>query len=110
VSLAQERGHERQHQQHDQPRRVDRQARGKAGDRHHVLGLAQDLVQQRRPARGLPPRAIELVLHLAVLEVLEVEARRMLHQADAGVVREALREQRVDERDDAAEQVGQQAL
>jgi hypothetical protein len=52
-------------------------------------------------------RALELVLHVAVLEVLEVERRRVLHQAQAGLVAEAFREQRVDQRDGAAQHVGQ---
>ena len=56
---------------------------------------------------GLAARALEPVLQLAVLEVLEVERGRVLHQADAGGVGEALGEQRVEQRDDAAEHVGE---
>ena len=107
VRLAEERGHERQHQQRDQPRRVDQQAGGEARDGHHVLGLAEDLAHQRGAAHGLAPRAVQAVLQLAVLEVLEVEGGRVLHEADAGGVGEPLGEQRVQERDDAAEHVGE---
>ena len=63
-------------------------------------------ISAMRPA-GLPARALEPVLQLAVLEILEVERRRVLHQAHAGGVGELLGEQRIDERDDAAEHVGE---
>ena len=62
---------------------------------------------RRHAAHGLPARALEPVLQLAVLEVLEVERRGVLHQPHAGRVGEALRQQRVEQRDDAAEHVGQ---
>jgi hypothetical protein len=107
VRLAHERGYEREDEQRDQPRRVRDQADREAGDGDDVLRLAEDLAHERRAARRLAARAVEPVLQLAVLEVLEVERRRVLHQADAGRVREALGQEAVDERDDAAHHVRQ---
>ena len=95
MRLAQERGHEREHEQRDQPGRVDQQAGGEARDGHHVLRLAEELAHQRRAAHGLAPRAIQPVLQLAVLEVLEVERGGVLHEPDARGVGEPLGEQRV---------------
>ena len=106
VRLAEEGGHERQDEQRDQPRRVGDQRGGEARDRHHVLGLAEELAHQGDPAHGLAPRAVEAVLELAVLEIFEVEGGRVLHETDARGVGEPLGEQRVHERDDAAEHVG----
>jgi hypothetical protein len=106
VQLAQERRHQRDEQQRDQPRRVRDQARREGGDRDDVLCLPEQLRQQRQPAAGLPPRPLQAVLHLAVLEVLQVQRRRVLHQPHAGRVVEALREEGVRQRDHAAQHVG----
>ena len=43
VRLAEERGHEGEHEQRDEPGRVHGEAGGEARDGHHVLGLAEDL-------------------------------------------------------------------
>ena len=96
MRLAEEGRDEREEQQHDQPRRVDDEAGREARDRHDVLGLAEQLAHQRHAPAGLAARALELVLELAVLEVLEVERRGMLHQPDAGGVGDALGEQGVE--------------
>ena len=98
VRLADERRHERDREQHDQPRRVDDEAGGEARDRHDVLRLREELPHQRHAARRLPARALEPVLQLAVLEVLEVERRGVLHQAQAGRVAELLGQQRIEQR------------
>ena len=107
MRLAEKGRHQRQQQQRDQPRRIEDQARGKARHRHDVLRLAEQLPHQRHPSAGLAARALELVLELGVLEVFEVERCGMLHQADARGIGHAFRKQAVDERDDAAENVGQ---
>ena len=107
MRLAEERRHQGDEQQNDEPRRVDEQAGGEARHRHDVLRLPEQLAHQRHASAGLPARALELVLELGVLEILKVERRRMLHEADARGVGHALRQQAVDERDDAAENVGQ---
>ncbi len=107
VRLAEEGRDQRQDQQRDQPGGVDHQPGGEADDGHDVLRLAEELVHQRHPAGGLPAGALEPVLQLAVLEVLEVERRRVLHQAHAGGVGELLGEEGVEQRDQAAQPVGE---
>ena len=99
-------GHQGNREQHDQPRRVDDEAGGEADDGDDVLRLAEELADQARAPGRLPPRALEPVLQLAVLEILEVERRGVLHQPQAGLVAEPLRQQGVEQRHDAAEHVG----
>ena len=106
MHLADEGGHQRHQQQHDQPGRIDQQADREADDGDDVLRLAQQLRHQRAAPRDLATRAVELVLQVGVLEVLEVERRGVFHQLDAGAVGIQLRQQRVDQADDAAEDVG----
>ena len=72
-----------------------------------ILRLAEQLPHQRHPPAGLAARPLELVLELGVLEIFEVERRRMLHQADARGIGHPFRKQAVDQRDDAAENVGE---
>ena len=105
MRLAEEGRHQRQQQQHDQPRRIDDQAGGEAHHRDDVLRLAEQLAHQRHAPAGLPARPLELVLELGVLEVLEVERRGVLHQPHAGGVGHALGQQAVDQRHDAPEHV-----
>ena len=107
MRLADERGDEGDGEQGDQPRRVGHEPDRECRDRDDVLRLAEDLAEQRRAAGRLPAGALEPVLQLAVLEVLEVQGRGVLHQADARDVREPLGEQRIEQRHEAAEQVGQ---
>ena len=106
VRLADERGQERDGEQHDEPRRVDEEPRGEAHDGDDVLRLAEELADEARAARGLAPRALQPVLQLAVLEVLEVERGRVLHEPQARLVAELLGQQRIEQRDEAAEHVG----
>ena len=107
MRLAQECRHQRGQQQHDQPRRIDQQSCAEARDRHDVLRLAEQLAHQGKPAAGLPPRPLKLVLELGILEILEVESRGMLHQAHAGTVRHPLRQETVDQRHHPAQHVRQ---
>ena len=67
----------------------------------------RQLPHQGHAPAGLAARAFELVLELGVLEILQIERRGMLHQANARGVGHALRQQAVDQRDDAAQHVGQ---
>ena len=59
-----------------------------------------------RASRRLLARALEPVLHLAILEVLQVEGRRALHEAKAHGDAEALAQERIEKRNAAAEDVG----
>ena len=51
-----------------------------------VLRLRQELPDERHASRRLPARALEPILQFAVLEVLEIEGRRVLHHAEIGSV------------------------
>ena len=106
MRLADERGDQRDREQHDQPRRVDESPAAKLTIVTTSCAWPNSWPISVDAPGGLAARALEPVLQLAVLEVLEVERRRMLHQPQAGRVAEALGQQRVEQRDDAAEHVG----
>ena len=106
MRLADECRHKRYGQQRDQPRCVDDQSRAEADDGDHVLDLPEQLADQRHSSRRLAPRPIEPVLQFAVLEIFQVERRRVLHQAQAGGVAELLGQQRIEQRNRTAEDVG----
>src|SRR6202163_2544559 len=78
-----------------------------SSDLDHVLRLAEELPDQARASGRLPPRTFQPVLQLPVLEVLEVERGGVLHEPKAGLVAEALRQQRVEKGHGAAKYVGQ---
>ena len=107
MRLADESRHQRHKQQHDEPGRVNDESGGKARHRHDVLRLTEQLRHQRHPPAGLAARALELILEIGVLKILQVESCRMLHQTDARGIGHAFGKQAVDERDDAPENVGQ---
>jgi hypothetical protein len=107
VRLAEEGRHEGDDEQGDEPGRVHDEPRGEGGDGDDVLRLPEELAHERHPPRRLAAGALQPVLRLGVLEVLEVECGGVLHELHARHVREALAEQRVDERDDAPEDVGE---
>ena len=67
----------------------------------------EQLRHQGEAAAGLPARPFELVLELRVLEIFQIEGGGMLHQADARGIGHPLRQQAVDQLDDAAQHVGQ---
>jgi hypothetical protein len=106
VRFADEGGHQRDRQQRDQPGRVHQQAGREADHRDHVLRLAEQLAHQVHPAHGLAPGAVQLVLQIGVLEVLQIQRGRVFHQADAGGIGEQLGEHRVGIAHQPAEQVG----
>ena len=95
MRFADERRHQRDRQQHDQPGGVDEQSGREAHHGHRVLRLPEQLAHQVHAAHGLAPRAVQLVLQVGVLEVLQVERGGVLHQPDAGGVGEQLRQRRV---------------
>jgi hypothetical protein len=67
-----------------------------AGDGHHILRLAEQLRHQRHATAGLPARALQLVLKIGVFEIFQVQRRCVLHQANAGGIGHAFRQQAVD--------------
>ena len=108
VRLAEERRHQRDREQ--QRSATARRRRGRRRSSTTVTtscAWPKSWLIRRHAPGGLPARALEPVLQLAVLEILEVERGRVLHQAQAGRVAELLRQQRVEQRDGAAEHVGE---
>ena len=106
MRLADEGRNQRHGQQQHQPRRIHQQPDREADHGDAVLHLAEQLAHQAHAAHGLAARAVELVLQVGILEVLEVERRGMFHQPDAGGVGEQFRQQPVAVADHPAEQVG----
>jgi hypothetical protein len=82
MRLAEESRHQSQKQQDDEPWRVEDEAGGKACHRDDVLRLTEQLRHKRHPPASLAARPLELILEFGVLEILQVERRRVLHQAD----------------------------
>ena len=83
MRLAEKGGHQRHQQQHDQPGREDDETGREAGHGDEVLRLREKLAHQGHAPAGLAAGALELVLELGILEILEVERRGMLHQPHA---------------------------
>jgi hypothetical protein len=105
VRLAEHAGHHRDGEQGEQPR-VERGERDdERRERQRVLPHAQQLREQPHPPRGLPPRALELVVERRVLELREVERGGVLHEAHARRVGEAVAQQALEQRRRAGEQV-----
>ena len=107
MGFAQERRDQRHDQQHDQPGREDDQAGREAGHGDEVLRLREELAHQGHAAAGLAAGAFELVLELGILEILEVEGCGMFHQPHARTGADALGQHPVEQRDHAAQHVGQ---
>ena len=82
-------------QQHDQPRRVRQQTGAKRQNGNQILCLTEQLRHQTHAPHGLAARPFQLILQIGVLEILEIQGRRMLHQPDRGGVSEHLGQHRV---------------
>ena len=108
VRLAQEGGHHGQQQQPQQPRLEGHQPAGQQHERHGVLALGQHLAHEHGAREGLAAGALQLVVEGAVLELVEVELGRVLHEADGGLVGEQVAEQRIEQGHAAAQGIGQQ--
>ena len=107
MGLSNESRHQCDQQQHDEPGGVNNERGSKAHHSHNVLRLTEQLRHQRHPPAGLAAGALELILEIGVLKILQVESRSVLHQTDTRGVGHPLGKQTVDERDDAPENVGQ---
>ena len=105
MGLAEEGRHEREEEQHDQPRRDDDEAGGEGDDGDEVLPLVEHLPDEAEAARRLPPGALELVVEVGVLEVLQVQLGGVLHQPHRRLVREEVAEEAVEEGGGAAQDV-----
>src|SRR5262249_32597280 len=83
----------RNHEQQEQ-KRAKHQERGAEGDqRDEILRHGQKHVEQSDAAGCLASGALQLIVELWVLEVIQIEPRRVLHQANAGDVRKLIAEQ-----------------
>ncbi len=108
MGFADERRHQRDGEKRDEPRCIDHQPRGKARHCYGILRLAEELADQAAAPGRLPARALELVLQLAVFEILEVERCGVLHQPKARLVAGTAPEQSaVEQGNGAAQNIGQ---
>lgn len=105
VQLVEEGRDQGEHQEQHQPRqhRADRHRERHRGD--EILELAEQLADQVRAPGDLAPGALQLVLHRAVLELLEVEGGGVRHQAQGRGVADFLRQHPVDVGRGSPEQV-----
>jgi hypothetical protein len=96
VGLAQERGQHRDHQQQQQPGYVHRQRHAQRHQGDHVLDRGEQ--QGADAPHRLAPGPLQLVVQLGVLELLQVERRRVAHQLHAGAIGEEVAEQALQQR------------
>ena len=106
VRFTHERRHQGDQQQHDQPRRIHHEAGRKADDRDQCLHLPEQLPHHAQPLKRLRARTLQAVLHLAVLELFEIERGRMLHEADRGADRELDPQNAIHQRSRARQRIG----
>jgi hypothetical protein len=97
VRLAEEARDDGDRKQDKQPRARDHERRAERDEGQRVLRHRQQLREEANPADGLSPRALEVVIEGGVLELCEVEGRRVLHEPNADVIREEVAEQTLDE-------------
>jgi hypothetical protein len=88
VGFAEQRGQHGDHQQHQQPRHVRCQRSGERDEGNEVLDRRQDQAEQGDAADRLPPRPLEAVVQLRVLELLQVKRGGVAHEVHAGAVGE----------------------
>ena len=105
MRLAPEAREDRDHEQEHEPRAEREQHRGEGRQRHEGLGDAPQRAEEAEPARGLATRAIEVVVEGRILELRQVERRRVLHQPHRRLDREQVGELSVDEHRGAGEQL-----
>ena len=105
VRLADEAGQDGEREQEQQPRVVQHQRGAEGAERDDVLPHREEHRDQPDARRRLPARALEVVVEVRVLELLEIQRRRVAHEAHADVVREQIPQQRLDQRRGAREQL-----
>jgi hypothetical protein len=105
VCLAEEaRKHGRDKEQ-EKPRTVRDEHNGERGQRNGVLRHTEELREQRDPAGGLLARPLEVVVRRGVLELGEVQGRRVDHESDAHEIGKEVAEQRFDQRGRTGEEL-----
>ena len=73
-----------------------------------VLHRREQQREQPDPAHRLPAGPLQLVVELGVLELLQVERRRVAHELDAGLVGEEIAEQALEQRGEARQALAHQ--
>src|SRR4029079_3811993 len=74
-------------------------------ERQESLCHAEDLAEQRHPSRGSLSGALEVIVEVGVLELMQVERRRVLHDPNAHAIREQVAEQSLGEAGESGEQL-----
>ena len=108
VGLAQERGEHRDDQQDQEPGDVHRERRGQRHQGDEILQRREEHGEEPDAAHRLPAGPLQLVVDLGVLELLQVEGGRVLHQLDAGAVGEQVAQQALQQGGDAAQPLAHQ--
>ena len=76
-------GSDRDDEQQEQPRAVGDERRASVTSVSASLRHREQLREQRRCAGRLPPRALEVIVELGILELREIERRGVLHEPHA---------------------------
>src|SRR5689334_18931293 len=90
-------------EQDEEPAAEREQCGAERGERERVLGESQYLREEADAPSRVSARTLEVVVELRVLELREVQRRRVLHEPDAHAVGEQIAEQTFDELRCAAE-------
>ncbi len=98
MGLAQQRRQHRHHQQHQKPGDVHRERDAERDQGDQVLQCRQQHGEEPDPPHGLPPGPLQLIVDFGVLELLQVERRRMLHQLNAGAIGEEVAQETLQQR------------
>ena len=106
MRLAEERRDDGHDEQRDQPRIERQQAGQQRRDGDGVLHLPHQLGEQDGAAGGLLPCPLQGVVKGGVFELVEVEGRRVAHDAQGGGVGELVAQQPIYQVDGAAQRVG----
>ena len=93
MGLAEERRENCQREEQQQPGDVDRDRNGQRDERDQVLEAGEYAGEEPDPPHRLPAGPLQLVVDLGVLELLEIERGRVLHQLNAGAVGEQVAQQ-----------------
>ena len=81
-----------EHQEEEEPDAEGEQRCAQRDERQRVLSEAEHLREEADAPCRIATRALEVIVELRVLELREVERRRVLHEANAHAVREKIAE------------------
>ena len=101
MRFAEERRHHRHGEQQQQPRLLQQEDACQGDQRHEALRRRQEQREQPDAPHRLAAGALQVIVNLGVLELRQIERRRMLHQAHADAVAEQVAEQALEQRREA---------